>query len=274
MKIDSHHHFWIYNEKEYKWINNEMKKIKRNFTPEHLLHLLKNNGFNGTILVQARQTLEETEWLLELAEKYPFIKGVVGWVDLCSSQVEKQLEVFTTNPLLKGVRHVLQDEKDSFMLSEKFISGISLLEKYNLTYDILIGHKQLPSAIKLVERFPNQMFVLDHIGKPNIKDSEIEEWKENIYKLASNEHVYCKLSGMVTEADWLHWKEQDFKPYLDVVFDAFGIDRLMIGSDWPVCTVSKSYSEVMGIVENYISEHSLEDQNKILGLNCMKFYKI
>ncbi|MFJ7638416.1 amidohydrolase family protein [Peribacillus sp. NPDC097225] len=274
MKIDAHQHFWLYNEQEYGWINDDMENIRRDFTPEHLQPILINHGYDGTIIVQARQTIEETNWILELAEKNEFVKGIVGWVDLCAPNVEEQLEDYAANPLLKGVRHVLQDEEDSFMLSERFLHGISRLEKYNLTYDILISYKQLPAAIKLVEKLPNQKFVLDHIAKPDIKNSNFHEWKENIERLSMNKNVYCKLSGMVTEADWLHCEQKDFEPFLEIVINAFGVDRVMIGSDWPVCTVSKKYSEVMNIVENYIDSFSKEAQKKILGVNCMEFYQI
>jgi len=274
MKIDSHQHFWLYNEQEYGWISDDMEKIRKDILPEHLEPILMSHGYDGTIIVQARQKIEETYWILELAEKNAFIKGIVGWVELCSPNVDEQLKVITANPLLKGIRHVLQDEEDSFMLHDSFLHGIGCLEKYNLTYDLLISYKQLPAAIQLVEKFPNQKFVVDHIAKPDIKSATLHGWKENIERLAMNPNVYCKLSGMVTEADWLHCKQKDFEPFLDVVITAFGIDRVMIGSDWPVCTVSKSYSNVMNIVETYISSFSELDQQKILGTNCKVFYQI
>jgi L-fuconolactonase len=275
MKLDSHQHFWIYNPVEYDWIDNSMANIRRDFLPVHLAVELNNYGFDGSIAVQARQSIEETEWLLSMADSYSLIKGVVGWVDLRLPDVETQLSTFAKHPKFVGVRHVVQGEpEDDFILGADFNRGVALLKKFNLTYDILVFPKQLPYAVKFVEKHPEITFVLDHIAKPYIKKRTLSPWKEDIKNLSAFPNVYCKVSGMVTEANWNNWTTEDFKPYMDVVFDAFGVDKVMIGSDWPVCLVAGDYSKVMSIVSNYMSGFFEEDKNKILGLNCMKAYRV
>lgn len=275
MKIDSHHHFWIYNSSEYGWISENMNILRQNYLPGQLKTELSSVGFDGSIAVQARQSLEETQWLLKLADENSFIKGVVGWIDLCSPRAEEQLIQFSRSPKLIGVRHVIHDEADdNFMLRPDFVNGIGLLQKFGLTYDILIFPRHLPNTLQLVSQFPRQVFVLDHIAKPLIKDQKLSPWKEQIEKLAQFDNVYCKLSGMVTEADWENWKPEDFAPYLDAVFAAFGPDRLMIGSDWPVCRVAGSYQKVMELVLNYIETFSESDRSKILGLNALTAYHL
>lgn len=275
MRIDAHQHFWKYNTSDYSWISDQMEVLKRDFLPDNLFHELKGINFDGSIAVQARQSLEETRWLLKIAGNYEFVRGVVGWIDLCSEDSEKQLNEFTKNKKFAGVRHVLQDEPDErFMLSNSFLKGIDILGKYNLVYEILILPKHLAIADKLVERFPGQKFVLDHIAKPLIKEGTISPWKKEIQKLARHPNLSCKLSGMVTEADWKGWKRKDFVPYLDVVFEAFGPSRLMIGSDWPVCTVSSSYNKTLEIVIDYIKNFSQTDRDMILGNNAMRIYKL
>lgn len=274
MKIDSHQHFWIYNEKEYGWIDDRMNLLKRNFLPDDLEPELLKTGFSGSVAVQARQTVDETRWLLSLAEKHDFIRGVVGWVDLCSEKdLKKQLDEFSKSEKFVGVRHVVHDEpEDNFMLRDDFLKGISILKEYDLTYDLLLFPKHLPVAQLVVSMFPEQKFVLDHIAKPHIKDHITDPWKEDLILLARNKNVWCKLSGMVTEADWNSHKHEDFHPFLDAVFEAFGPDRLMTGSDWPVCLVAGKYQEVINIIEDYISEFPAETQEKILGRNCFDFY--
>jgi len=275
MRIDVHQHFWKYNTSEYSWISDKMKVLKRDFLPKDLLQELKVIGFDGSVAVQARQTIEETSWLLEIADKNEFVKGVVGWVNLCSEECENQLKEFVKNRKFSGVRHVLQDEPDDrFILSESFLKGISRLGKYSLVYEILILPKHLPYAEEMVSRFPEQHFVLDHIAKPFIKKGTITPWKDDIHKLAKHPNVYCKLSGMVTEASWYSWKKEDFLPYLDVVMDAFGPSRLMIGSDWPVCTVSSSYKVTMKLVFDYLLSLNQADQDLVLGLNAVRIYKL
>jgi L-fuconolactonase len=273
MKIDSHQHFWHYNTSEFGWIGDNMSVLKRDFLPSDLEVALKNIGLDGSIAVQARQSLDETKWLLQLASENPFIKGVVGWVDLCSLEIESQLVEFSKNKKLVGVRHVIHDEPDdNFMARADFQYGIGLLSIFGLTYDLLLFPKHLKLATELVTRFPNQKFVLDHISKPLIKDQIIEPWKKDIIELSKRPNVYCKLSGMVTEANWSNWKPEDFKKYLDVVYTCFGEDRLMIGSDWPVCTVAGDYKNVMSIVTKFTKKLKPQAQAKILGENCQKFY--
>lgn len=252
-----------------------MGVLKKDFLPDDLIKELNGIGFDGSVAVQARQSLEETSWLLEIADQNDFIKGVVGWVDLCSDKAEEQISEFVRNRKLVGVRHVIQDEPDDhFMLQKSFLRSINLLKKYNLVYDILILPKHLTYAEKLVRQFQEQQFVLDHIAKPLIKENKISPWKEGIKRLSTYQNVSCKLSGMVTEASWHGWKREDFEPYLDVVFEAFGTSRLMIGSDWPVCTVSSGYSPTMKIVFDYIKTFNLEEKEMVLGGNAIRIYNL
>ncbi len=275
MRIDSHQHFWHYNPKEHVWMTDEMENLKRDYLPPDLKPLLESVDFDGAISVQARQMLEETEWLLELSDQYDHIKGVVGWVDLRSPEIHAQLEKYSQRSKLKGVRHVVHDEPDdNFMLLPEFQRGIALLKEFNLTYDLLLFYRHLPVALKVVEKFPEQPFVVDHISKPVIKDKMISPWKEDIQALAKYENVCCKLSGMVTETHWKQWKPEDFRPYLDIVIEAFGTDRVMIGSDWPVCTLSGDYRSVMNIVIAYLQQFPEETREKILGGNCARFYNV
>lgn len=252
-----------------------MAALKHDFLPQDLKPLLAASSFDGCIAVQARQSLEETRWLLELAEENTFIKGVVGWVDLCSPDLPKQLDRLEGSTRLVGVRHVVQDEPDdAFMLRPDFQRGIARLAENGLIYDLLIYPRQLNAAVRLVREFPEQRFVLDHIAKPAIAEGLIEPWATQLRELAMLPHVTCKLSGMVTEARWKHWKAEDFRPYLDVVFDAFGAERLMIGSDWPVCTLSGEYADVVGIVMDYVAQLPAEQREGVLGDNCARVYGI
>jgi len=275
MKIDSHQHFWKYNPTDYGWIGPDMGKLRRDYLPGELATILKNVGLDGSVAVQARQIPEETEWLLSLAAENPLIKGVVGWVDLRSESVEAELERFAANEKLKGVRHLLQDEEDDkFMLRGDFLRGIAALAKFGLAYDILIFTRHIKYAVELVNRFPAQRFVVDHIAKPFIKRGEIEPWRTDMRELAADENVCCKLSGMVTEAVWHDWKKDDFKPYIEAILEMFGADRLMFGSDWPVCTVAAEYEQVLEIITGYISSVSPQEQAKIMGANAIDFYKL
>ncbi|WP_339286670.1 amidohydrolase family protein [Paenibacillus sp. FSL R5-0486] len=275
MKLDAHQHFWEYNAAEYGWIGEEMKAIRQSFLPEDLEPLLVQSGLDGCIAVQARQSLTETEWLLQLADQHECIKGVVGWVDLCSDEVRNQLELFASNPYLKGVRHVIQDEPDlKYVLREDFQRGISLLKEYDLAYDLLVSKEQLPYAVELVKAFPEQRFVLDHLAKPDIKSGILSPWKEALESLAAQPNAYCKLSGMVTEADWANWTPKDFTAYLNIAIEAFGAERLMFGSDWPVSNVSAPYSEVFGLIISHINGLPILDQQMILGGTCAAFYQI
>src|SRR5216110_1334198 len=275
MHIDAHQHFWRYDRREYGWIDDSMAVLRRDFLPADLKPELDRSGFQGCIAVQARQTLEETRWLLELAERAPFIFGVVGWVDLRSPRLRFELKSFAGNSKLVGVRHVVQSEPDErFLLQRDFLCGIAMLEEFDLAYDILIYPRHLPVAAEFVKRFPRQRFVLDHLAKPLIKSGSLQPWQSGIRELAQNTNVFCKLSGLVTEADWKNWKSSDFDPYLDIVLEWFGRDRLMIGSDWPVCTVAGSYSETMNLVMEYLEKYPAEVRNAVLGENAEQFWKL
>jgi L-fuconolactonase len=274
-RIDAHQHFWVYNQEEYKWIDASMEKLQRNFLPPHLNKELKRNGIDFCVTVQARQTLQETKWLLELAQNNSFIKGIVGWVDLKSSSVEQDLEKFAAYKKFKGVRHLLQDEDDDrYMLQPDFKKGLSQLKKFDLTYDILIYPRHIKYACTLVYEFPHQKFIVDHLAKPLIKEGKIELWKKDIRKLAKADNVFCKLSDMVTEANWNSWKQEDFIPYMEIILEAFGPNRLLFGSDWPVCTVAAKYEQVLEIVTNFISSLSPAEQAHIMGQNAIDFYNL
>jgi L-fuconolactonase len=273
MRLDSHQHFWRYRPDHQTWMTERMGVLKRDYLPGDLKPLLQSVGFGGTIAVQARQMIEETEWLLQLADEHDLIKGVVGWVDLRSPNLRGQLETFSKHPKLVGVRHVVHDEPDdNFMLRPEFRRGIAQLREFNLTYDLLLFPKHLPVAVKLVEEFPGHPFVLDHIAKPRIGEKLFSPWQEDLAALAKLPNVCCKLSGMVTEALWKQWQPQDFHRYLDIVFAAFGLERVMIGSDWPVCTLSGDYAATMGVVTQYVQKFPSEVREKILGGNCARFY--
>lgn len=275
MRIDAHQHFWRYSVTEYGWIGQGMERLMRDHLPADLWPLMRAACVDGTIAVQARQTLQETDWLLELAAQHAFVRGVVGWVDLRSPMVREQLARYAPSRGLCGVRHVVQDEPDDqFMLRPDFLRGIATLAEFDLAYDILIFPKHLRVACELVERFPDQRFVLDHIAKPPIRDGPLSPWDADIRRLAAHPNVYCKLSGMVTEANTAAWRAADLGPYLDVVVRAFGTERLMIGSDWPVCTLAGEYAEVLRIVQDYVWQFSAEEQAAILGVNAARFYHL
>ncbi|MEM1324824.1 MAG: amidohydrolase family protein [Bacteroidota bacterium] len=276
MIIDAHQHFWQYNAQKHAWINDEMKVLKRDFLPADLQSIYRENGIDGCVAVQADQSEAETDFLLGLAEKYEFIKGVVGWVDLRSPNVESRLAYYAQFSKLKGFRHIVQNEPDpNFMLGDAFQRGLSLSAEYNFTYDILIFPTQLSAAIETVSRFPNQAFILNHIAKPNIKNRvPDQQWKQQIEQLATHPNVYCKFSGMVTEAHWQQWKYDDFVPYLDVIFAAFGENRLLFGSDWPVCLLAADYAETKQIVAQYLSTKTKSAHAKVFGQNAVQFYSL
>lgn len=270
--VDAHQHFWKYSPEEYPWIPNG-SELARDWLPADLDALQKPLSFGGSIAVQARQTLEETRWLLELADQSPRILGVVGWVDLRATDVADQLAQFRDHPRFVGVRHVVQDEPDpEFMLQESFLRGIQALAGTGLKYDILIYPQQLPAAIELVRRFPDQPFVLDHIAKPRIRERLLSPWDEQIRTLAQSPNVFCKLSGMVTEADHAMWRFEDFQPYLDVVLESFGPKRLMVGSDWPVCLLAASYDKVLGLVSGFLNQLTRTEQEQIFARTAREFY--
>jgi L-fuconolactonase len=275
MRIDSHQHFWHYSPERHSWITDEMAAIRRDFLPPDLQPILAQHGFDGCVAVQADQVEAENEFLLSLAAQYPFVKGVVGWVDLQSEDIEERLEHYTQFPQLKGFRHVLQGEQDrALMLRPAFRRGIAALQKAGFTYDLLVFADQIKYCTELVALFPDQPFVLDHIAKPNIREGQIEDWAKDMGQLAQHSNVCCKVSGMVTEADWQGWKTEDFIPFLDVVVAAFGMDRLLYGSDWPVCNVAGGYGPALGVVQQYFGTFSAAEQAAFYGQNAMRFYRL
>ena len=252
-----------------------MQKLRRDFLPEDLQTELDANNFRGSVAVQARQTLQETRWLLDLADRSSSVLGVVGWIDLRSADIRTELKELSRHPRLVGIRHIVQSEPDDrFLMRPEFLRGIAVLEEFDLAYDILIYAKHLPVALEFVQRFPHQRFVLDHLAKPRIKAGEIEEWARQIRQLAAFPNVYCKLSGLITEADWQNWTAEQIHPYLDVAFEAFGPNRLMIGSDWPVCLVAGSYLRAIQLVKDYVMHRAPDSANEILGTNAARFYRL
>ena len=275
MRIDAHQHFWRYDAAEYGWIDDSMAVLRRDFLPSELRQEMSTIRVDACVAVQARQTLDETRWLLSLADENPFIAGVVGWVDLRSADVRQQLEAFSGHRKLVGVRHIVQSEPDDrFLLRDDFCRGIALLEDFGLTYDILIYPRHLTVAAEFAARFPRQRFVLDHLAKPDIKSGAIREWERDIRRLAELPNVLAKLSGLVTEADWRQWTKDDIRPYLDVAFDAFGAGRLMIGSDWPVCTVAAGYARTMAVVTEYIASLPAVDRDNVAGRTAARFWRL
>jgi L-fuconolactonase len=275
LRIDAHQHFWKFDPVRDNWITDEMAAIKKDFLPKDLRRLLRQNDFDGSVVVQSDQSEKENEFQLENADRNDFIKGIVGWIDLQSQNVEEKLAYYSSKKKMKGFRHVLQSEAErAFMLKPAFMNGIGRLERFGFTYDILIFADQLKYISQFVATFPNQRFVIDHIAKPDIKNRSIEEWKGEIEKIAKHENVYCKISGMVTEANWKSWKQEDFDPFIDVVIEAFGPNRIMYGSDWPVCLVAGSYKRVLNIVKEYFSSFSPSEQQLFFGGNAMRFYNL
>lgn len=272
--IDAHQHFWNYDPVRHDWIGEDMKVIRRDFQPKDLEEVYAKNGVHACVAVQADQAEAETDMLLAYAKAHDFIKGVVGWVNLREEGLDDRLGYYSTFPKLKGFRHVLQKEEPSFMLDPAFLRGIGLLQKFDLAYDILIFPHHLDAAIEMVGHFPEQRFVLDHLAKPLIKKGEIREWKEKMKVLSTHPHLYCKISGMVTEADWESWKREDLIPYMEAVTEIFGPDRLMFGSDWPVCLVASSYDKWLGFVKTFYSSLSPIDRAKIFGGNVNSFYRL
>ena len=275
MNIDSHQHFWRYDPARHGWIDDRMSVLKRNFLPEQLAAELDANKMDASIAVQADQSEQETLFLLDLAKRSRRIAGVVGWVDLVSPRLDDRLKFFSQFEKLRGVRHVAQSEPDDrFLVRPDFTRGISRLQEFGFTYDILIYPKQLPAAIELVAKFPKQRFVLDHLAKPEIKTKNIAAWATLIGSMGRNPNVYCKLSGLVTEADWRCWSPANFDPLLDVVFEAFGVDRLMFGSDWPVCLLAASYKQVKDIIGDFVERKAPKAKEKIFGANAVRFYDL
>ena len=273
MNIDSHQHFWRYEPIRDAWITEEMSEIRRDFMPGDLLPELRRNNVDGCVAVQADQSEAETLFLLGLAAQHDEIKGVVGWVNLCAPDLPQRLKYFSQFEKLCGFRHIAQSEPDDrFLMRQHFIAGIQHLQRFGFSYDILIYPRQLAAAVELVQRIPDQRFVIDHLAKPSIRTGEISLWAQQIRILAEKPNVYCKVSGLVTEADWTNWRVTDFEPYLEVAFEAFGPDRIMFGSDWPVCLLAARYEQVKNLVAKYIERLPAAQQQKIFGLNAISFY--
>ena len=272
--IDTHQHFWNYDPKTHDWINEEMKVIRKDFLPADLAPILKENNVDGCIAVQADQTDAETQILIREANQNSFIKGVVGWVDLNSNEIEAALASYTDTKVLKGFRHILQAEPKGFMLAPSFKKGIDALAKYNYTYDLLIYASQLKEAKEFISNHKEQPIVIDHLAKPNIKEGEWESWKKDINEIAQYRNVYCKISGMATEANWNSWTLDTLKPYIDSAVEAFGTDRIMFGSDWPVCLLASSYSKWLETLQNYFNTFSIDEQASFFANNAIKFYKL
>ncbi len=273
MRIDAHQHFWNYSAAEYPWIGAGMERLARDHLPADLAPLAAAAGVGGTVAVQARQSLEESRFLLDLAAASPLIRGVVGWVDLRSDEVDRQLAELAPRPKFVGVRHVVQDEPDPrFLLGDAFMRGIGRLAAHGLVYDLLLYPVQLPAAAELVRRFPEQPFVLDHLAKPRIREGVFDPWRADLEALAAAPNVSCKLSGMVTEAAWGKWKRADFVPYMEAALEAFSPRRLLFGSDWPVCTLSAPYGDVVGIVDDFLARLSPDEQAAIRGGNAVRVY--
>jgi len=273
--IDAHHHLWNYSVEEYGWISEEMQVLRRDFTPADLKERMDAAGVAGAVAVQARQTVEETERLLQQARGNEFMLGVVGWVPFASAQVGRDIERFAADGKLKGFRHVVQDEPDDrFLLGSAFNAGVGELEGSGLVYDILIYERQLPAAIEFVDLHPRQRFVLDHVAKPRIRNGALSPWRERMRELAKRENVYCKVSGMATEADWSGWTAEGLRPYFEVALEAFGPRRLMFGSDWPVLEVAGSYGRWTATVRDWVVELSADEQRRILHGTAVEAYRL
>lgn len=272
--IDAHQHFWKYHPDTHHWISDEMAVIRKDFLPADLAPVLKQHGVDGCIAVQADQSEAETDFLVSLANENDWIKGVVGWVDLCADNIRERLQYYCQFPVVKGFRHILQAEDPAFMLKPEFLRGIGALQEYGFAYDILVYPRHLPAVQQLVKQFPDQRFVIDHIAKPAISKGVMEEWVKNIQAIAIFPNLYCKVSGMVTEANWSCWKKEDLYPYLDMVTESFGADRLLYGSDWPVCLLAASYERMMEPVKEYYSNFSATEQAALFGGNAAAFYHV
>jgi L-fuconolactonase len=272
-RIDAHHHLWRYTEREYGWIDETMAALQRNFLPDDLMREIAAAGIDGTVVVQARQTMEETRWLLEQADKCAAIRGVVGWAPIAGEDFPEVMEEFENRPKLKGLRHVIQGEKDeNYILRADFNSGIRAMQRSGLVYDILIYERHLPQTIEFVDEYPEQVFVLDHVAKPMIAAGKMEPWAERMRELGERENVWCKVSGMVTEADWAGWSVDQLRPYLDAVVEAFGVERLMVGSDWPVCLVASEYGRWFEVLRKYFAGFSEAERDAVFGGTAVEVY--
>jgi L-fuconolactonase len=274
MIIDTHVHFWKYEKVRDAWITEDMKILRQDYLPAHLLATMKRNEVDGCVAVQAGQSEYETHFLVELSKTYPEIKGVVGWLDFVNNNLEERLAFFSQHKIIKGWRHIVQAEPDDFLLRKDFQRGIAALKPYDFTYDILVYHHQLKPALEFISKFPGQKMVIDHCAKPDIGKKNIADWKKWMNEMAMHPHVFCKLSGLLTETQWKAWSPGDFYPYLDVVFEAFGTNRLMFGSDWPVMLLSGMYVQWKSLLEKYMENFSEEERLKVFGENAIEFYNL
>ena len=274
MRVDAHQHFWRYSVEEYDWIDDSMQVLRRDFLPADLAPLLAANGIEVSVAVQARQTEEETAWLLELADSSDIIAGVVGWTDLRATELGDRLTHYARHPKLKGIRHVLQGEDNEFMLQPDFVNGVAALQDHGLRYDILVFEKQLATVRALIDELPSMPLVIDHIAKPDIRNDSYADWAQHMTAIARHDNVWCKVSGMVTEADWSNWNRKTFERYLALVFEAFGEHRIMFGSDWPVCTVAADYERVVDIVANFVARNAPQAEAAVFGGAAVSFYAL
>jgi L-fuconolactonase len=275
MRIDAHQHFWKFDSVRDSWITDDMAVLQNHFMPADLRPLLAQNGFDGCVAVQADQSEKETDFLIQLASENDFIKGVVGWVDLQADTIIDRLAYYKQFNIVKGFRHILQGESQrDLMLTPRFKKSIAALQQFDFTYDILIFPDQLKYTNELVGQLPDQKFVIDHLAKPSIKEQKTTPWQEELCQVAQHKNLYCKISGLVTEADWQNWKKEDFKYYMDVVVEAFGMDRILFGTDWPVCLLAASYEQAVDIVQDYFSAFTEEEQQKVFGQNAVRFYNL
>ena len=275
MRVDSHQHFWRYDGQShhFPWMKGDFACLGRNYSPDDLKPLLDGQGFDGTVAVQAREMPMETDDLLLLAAKYPIILGVVGWLDLCDPQIEAQVAKAALNPKLRGLRMLIHDQVDvDFADSSSHAHGVSLLQRYGLTYDLLLKPQHIASATRLIDQFPNQKFVVDHIAKPDIRQGQTEPWQSLMAEIAKRPNVSCKLSSVITQANWTSWTQSQIAPFLDHVLNVFGANRIMIGSDWPVSTCAADYASTMGLLTDWSRHLSAAEQAAFLGLNCIAFY--
>ena len=275
MIIDAHQHFWNYEPVKHNWIEDNMSAIRKDFTPSDLKKVLIENGVDGCVAVQADQSLKETNFLLDLASKNDFVKGVVGWIDLRADNIKGVLQEYCQHEKLKGFRHIVQNEADhNFLLRPNFLRGISNLKEYKYVYDILIFPYQLGATLEFVKKFPNQKFIIDHIAKPYIKDGFYEGWATLMTAIAKHDNVYCKMSGMITEANFSSWTPEQIHPYMDLVMNVFGSERVLFGSNWPVCLVAGNYTKVKELITDFIAKLSANEQADIMGINAQKFYNL
>ena len=272
--IDAHVHFWKYDTIRDAWITDDMKTIQADFLAADLQPILSENKVEGVIAVQADQSENETGFLLSLADENSFIKGIVGWVDLQNENIESRLLYYSQFPVIKGFRHIVQAEPAGFLKNKNFLSGVQVLKKFDFTYDVLIYENQLKEAIEFMNYFPAQKFIIDHGAKPSIRNKSIGEWKKWMIEISKRKNIYCKLSGLITEAKWNLWEEKDFYPYLDVIFEFFGTGRIVFGSDWPVMLLSGNYQKWKALIEEYLADLSSEEKEKVFGQNAIEFYNL